>query len=246
MTARDLVTKVFLELNAFAPGDPIPEDDAQYALDETNALLDEWAARKAYAYNVTFSVFTLVPNLAPHTIGPNNATFNVPQRPTRLESAAIILNNQTPNVDQPLNLRDDAWWADERVKNLTTNLPTDLYYSPDFPNGSLNFWPVPNFAYGVRLELWGILSQIASLQATFSMPPAYLNAIKYSVAERIANPYGAQAVEMVSSQTFQKKLSQALKAVQINNQTSPRVASADYGMRGQKGNRPTFNYYSGQ
>ena len=77
-------------------------------------------------------------------------------------------------VDAPISPRDNDWWAGNRVKSLQSNIPTDLYYEPDFPNGQLWFWPIPNASYGVRLEGNVVLQQMLSLDDRFTAPQAYL------------------------------------------------------------------------
>ena len=47
-----------------------------------------------------------------------------------------------------LDLLLDAWNVNnERVPTLTGTIPTDLYYEPDWPNGSCFLWPVPTIAW---------------------------------------------------------------------------------------------------
>lgn len=220
-------------------GTQAPEENSD-ALLILNQIVDQWAARKAYAYSVGFTSYTLTPNHAPHLIGPGMASpdFAMGVRPVRIESAQLILNSATPNVDVPLNLRDETWWADQRIKSLATNVPTDLYYSPDWPNGSLNLWPVPSFAYGLRLETWTSIAQFASVATTFSAPPAYLKALTLALAEELCIWFGSDPPAGLA-----ERAARARVALQMNNDKSPRISSADFGTRGKP--RGDFNYYSG-
>lgn len=241
-TAADIITRAMRKVNLLPSDQSASTADLNSALTELNDLLDTWAAMKLYAYNVSFAQYTLIANHSPHTIGPSTADFNVTQRPVRIEGATLVLTDVTPNVDRPiLRIRDDAWWNAQAVKGLTSSVPTDLYYSPDFPNGSLYFWPVPSYAWDVRLETWGILAQFADTSTSFSMPPGYRNALTLSLAERLAESFG-QGVTPVLARDAQR----ARMAIQSNNAKSPRGATADYGMQGPSpGRRPSFNYYSG-
>lgn len=242
MKAIDLITYALQEIGALAQGETPSSDDVNYAFVKLNELIDEWAARKAYVYAMQFIVYTLVPGLSPHTIGPSGATFNATIRPVRIEGATLVLNTSTPTVDVPINVRDDQWWNYLRVKNLQSNLPTDLYYQPDWPNGSLFFWPVPNQNYQVRLETWNAINQIASVDTVISFPQGYEKALRLSLAEDLipgfekANP---------SPVLFQKALL-ARKAIQGNNDQSPTMMTVEAGMpnRGSS-TRSDFNYISG-
>ena len=50
----------------------------------------------------------------------------------RIESAALLLQ-QSSVVDLDINIRDRQWWAVQSVKQIQTNVPTDLFYDPTFP-----------------------------------------------------------------------------------------------------------------
>jgi len=220
-----------------------------------NQIVDQWAARKCYAWATPFTEYTLTPNHQPHLLGPGllspdfaTAPAGSP-RPPRIESAALILNNVTPNVDVPLNVRDAGWWANQRVKALATNVPTDVYYQPDFlgasPAGALWLWPVPTFAYGMRLQTWEQLLQFATVGTSFVAPPSYLAAAALTLAEVLGDmcpdplcrpPPGLPA-----------RAARARAILGMNNNSSPRIASADIGMHPSGGaRRGDFNYYSGQ
>lgn len=217
--------------------------DAEYAfaLSKMNDIIDQWAARSIMAWNLNFAVYTLVPNLSPHTIGPTG-TFVVTQRPVTVESASVVLTNSQPWVDVPMNIRDDAWWAANDVKSLTSTIPTDLYYSPDWENGSLYFWPVPTTAYGVRLETWNVLSQLVTVDQPISVPPAYRDALTMSLAVRLAPAYGKGA--SLSPVTIEAAR-RALVALQGNNSKSPRITTAEAG-QGNRTRGSMFNWETGQ
>lgn len=242
-TASDLISNALFEINYAAPGESISSADLNFCLNKLNRMLDQRNAQRLFTYNVTFvSSYVLTPNLSPHTIGPTG-TFVVTQRPMEVKAAAIILNNITPNVTQPLTIRDDDWWANERVKSLATSLPTDLYYSPDFPNGSLFFWPVPNTAWGLELETRTVLAQLA-LTDTISLPPGYEEELTMSLAEALCAPLNRDA--KVSAQVS----SQAMRARAIikgANSFSPRISTQDVGMPTKTvSTRSDFNYRTGR
>lgn len=240
--AIDIITDALQELNLVSAVETPSNEDAAFCLKKLNSILDEWSARRVYAFNVGFALYTLIPNHQPHTIGPNAADFNVTQRPIKIEAAALVLTSGT-QVDLPINIRDDDWWAAQQVKQIVTSVPTDLYYSPDMPNGSLFLWPIPLMAYGLRLETWGLLSQFADLNVTsYNLAPGYQRALTMTLAENIAPAFGPQAMQIAGG--IANQALSARKAIQSNNISSPRIASADFGTG--LGKRSGFNYYSGQ
>jgi hypothetical protein len=241
----DICTDALFENGAYGIDTPVLSAvDGQMALRWLNRRLDAWAALKRYAFTQTFTQFTLTPNHQPHLIGPGLTApdFAVKQRPVRIEGAALVLTDVTPNVDIELNIRDAAWWKAETVKSIATTTPTDLYYEPDWPNGSLFLWPVPTFAYGLRLELWGVISRFVAITDVFSFPPAYERALVLTLAEDLCRPFGRPPMpDLIAA------AKEARADLQTNNIKSPRIASADYGASGSRGGRrSSFNYYSGQ
>lgn len=238
----DIAIDALTEINALGAGEPVPNADAQLCLTRANNLLDEWAARRVYAYNINFMLFTLAPGHGPHLIGPGLAApdFAAVQRPIKVEGATIVLTNLVTPVDTaPLGIRDDDWWNNQRVKTLQSSIPTDLYYSPDWPNGALNLWPVPNFAYQLRLETWVLISQFATINDTFSLPPAYRKAIMLTLAEELCGPFVKQP-----SPLLLLKAREARKAVQGNNIASPRISTSEAGQGGKT--NAGFNWLIGQ
>lgn len=205
------------------------------ALNSNNELLDGmiflnqqinyWAARGCYAWTTTFVTYTLTPGHQPHLIGPclTPPDFSVNMRPTGIQSASIILAGQSP-VDVPLNIRDNAWWANQRVKGMTSTIPTDLYYEADIPNGQLWFWPVPTVGYDVRLEGNIVLQEFVTLDDVFIAPQAYLAAVTLTLAEELADIWGTQ-----TPPNLPRRALKARDALQSNNFLPPRIASADWG-----------------
>jgi hypothetical protein len=238
----DIVTDVLTEIEAYQVGEDVDPADAQRVLRILNRELDAWAALDRYVYAVTFTQFTLTPNHQPHLIGPGLAAPDFPaaQRPVRVDGASIVLSGN-PSTDVIMNLRDRDWWNNQRVKDVQTTTPTNLYYEPSYPNGSLFLWPVPTVAYGILLELWGLISQFTGLEQPFDMAPGYKKALVLTTAEQCCRPFGRPLrPDLVAA------ANKARVAIQTNNLTSPRTGSADYGASGSGSlRRGDFNYTTG-
>lgn len=243
VTANDLITAALTEIGAQAMGEQLASEDAAWALRKLQRLIDRYNARDAMIYNVDFFRFTLPAGIQPVQIGPGTSNppppFQINQRPVRLYSATLILSGTNPEVEIPINVRDDQWWSVQAVKNLPSTLPTDVYFSPGWPNGSLYFWPVPTQVNDVRLEMRTVLVEITSYKQNFTLPPGYWDAIVYPLAVSLCPSFEKQA-----SADLLRLEQASLKAIQTNNMLSPRGHTADAGMPGS--NRVGgFNYYSG-
>lgn len=233
----DVITDALYEIGVFAPGDAIPAADLDFCLRRLNRVLDMQAALKRFAYNVTFGVYTLTPAHQPHLIGPGLAApdFALAARPVRIEGAALMVGD----VDLGIKIRDDDWWKNQRIKTLSTAIPTDLFPSYDAPNVGLYFWPIPDTAYQVRLETWVSLAQVTDVTVDFVGPQGYNLAVMQTLAQDLTIPYGRPMPEGLPSAA-----ARARAAIQSNNIKSPRIGSADAGA-GSKRRRGGFNYSTG-
>ena len=239
VTVNQLVLAALQEIGALSPGEQPSPDDSATVLQKLQRLIDRFNAKRTMIYNIEFTVYTLPVNVQPVTIGPG-AMFDCNQRPVEIRSMSLILNSTSPTqVEIPINMRDDAWWAEQRVKNLTSTLPTDCYYSPDWGNGNLYFWPIPTQVNQVRIESRGVLGEYTGYTQAFSLPPGYWDAIVYSLAISLGPMY-----EKPISPDLAKLWAEAIRTIESNNIKSPRGTTGDAGMPG-VGRRGDFNYYSG-
>lgn len=245
--ALDLIVDAMIEIGMLSPGEQPDGDNAQWAFRKLNYLLDVLAAQRKYVWASTFQTFNLIAGHSPHTIGPNAADFLVNQRPMRIESWSLVLNTGQQAIDLPHRpLRDDSWWAGVGMKSLQSNIPTDLYYSADSPNGSLFFWPVPNVVYPVRLELWTLLSQFAAITdpvdgpgGTGFLPPAYRAALMLTLAETLQSGARKSGDQGLAAMALA-----ARNVVFGNNAKSPQTSTTDSGMTAGR-SRAEFNWETG-
>ena len=227
MQCKDVLYIAFREARVLhRPQGQISPSEAADGLIFLNMLIDYWSARGCYSWTTTFQSYTLTPNHQPHLIGPGltSPDFAYPQRPTEIVSASLILGGTHPSTDLPINIRDNAWWAAQRVKSVTSNVPTDLYYEPDVPSGQLWFWMVPTFPYGVRLEIMVQLQQFVALTDPFIAPQAYLAAVSLTLAEQLVDLWGTEMPPNLARRALK-----ARDALQSNNYRAPRIATADWG-----------------
>lgn len=239
-TGLDYVTESLQELGVVGAVDPPSPEDAALGLNKLNRIFDNWNADKKGVYAWNFAPFTLTPNLSPHTIGPTGATFAATVRPSKIYGASLVLNNVTPNVNVPIRVVDEQWWLDQDVPDLATTMPTDLYYSPTWPNGSLYFWPVPTVAYGVELLIPIVLAEV-TLASAMSLPPGYHDALVLTLAEDLAAP-----MKIDLSPVTAAKARRARARIFDANDPTVRLATRDAGMPsvGETSTRTNFNYHN--
>jgi hypothetical protein len=241
-TAQDIVAAALLEIQITAAGENPNPEDAGWGLQKLQRLIDQWNARRELIYSIGFQQFTLVANLAPHTIGPGG-TFQLSTRPVTIASASFILNataGGTP-VDAPIAIKDKDWWAANPTKTLLSAITTHLYYEPTAPLGTLNFWPICNVANPVRLELWNSLQQAISLGTTLGFAAGYWDAVVTDLAVRLCPSFGKQV-----SPDLREQWNRAMRIIEANNDAPPRIDTDCGGMPNtRKGARPDFNFLTG-
>lgn len=237
--ALDIVKSAMKEIGALAAGETPSNDDQADVLQKLQRLIDSMNARLPMVYNVNFSTFTLLANNSPAAIGPGG-DFDVNQRPVDIDTIGLLLVNSDMPVQILLNKRDQQWWAAQTIKSLTSTLPTDFYYSPDWPLGQIYFWPVPTSTHDVQLQFRTVLTEYSGIDQDFSLPPGYWDAIVYMLAVSICPMF-----EKTASSELVALMRSAMKAIQVNNMGSPRLSSDAPSGKGANDARPDFSFLTG-
>lgn len=238
----DVITRAWRAAGIGAAGEVLSGDDLNDIALILNGMLDGWLADGLYIYNQSIMSFALTSNVQSYPIGPTAAApFNV-ARPSRINNANLkILTGGPPTVETPLVILDDEGWMEIPVKNITGTYPTKLYYSPDYPNGTLFFWPIPTGGLEVVLDVWNQFSQFANINDSFNFPNGYFEAMYSNLGVRLSTPeWGVDAV----SPSLSQLANESRARIQSLNASPPQQMSPDYGIQGvnrQTGYRNLFN-----
>ena len=233
-TARDVVTAALEELGVVGATLELSDADLALGLRRLNRLINAWNANGQAIYAETIQTFTLTPSLQPHTIGPSGATWTVSTlRPVRIVAANVIQSD----VRSPLWLRTREWWMAQTTPTQTSALPTDLYYEPTWPNGSVYLSPVPSAAYSMELLLQVVLATYVAAD-TLTLPPGYEEALTLTLAEALVNP---MTVPMPPSLPMAAQAARGV--IFATNVTTPPLITNDIGLPSSRG---WFNNQTGQ
>lgn len=227
-TVSDLVTSALRELGIVDMLDAPPAELSALGLGLLNRLLDDWNADRGTIYaDVHTSPVALSSGTNPHTIGPSGATFTATTtRPVSVEGIRLTTDNGETYL-APLRPRDAAWWHAVAATGVQSDYPTDFYYDPTWPNGSIYLYPEPGSS-SVKAQLWYriVLAQVA-LADTVTLPPGYYSALLETLKEKLT---GLPMFASMATGDIKEAARIARARAFGNNQTVPRLITADAGM----------------
>ena len=193
--AIDIITRALKLVGVLGAAEMPSAEDATDALDVLNGMIDAWTMDSLYVYSVGYAVYPLVASQQDYTIGESGTPDFSAVRPSKLINANIVITTNNPETRLPIYIMDDDDWMNIRVRRIGPTIPTAIYYSRDYPNGTLHLYPVPDSGYSLELETWQTLSQFADLTTAFSFPPGYYEAMYQNLGLRFCTPeYGINDV----------------------------------------------------
>lgn len=198
VTALDILTAAFVQLNVFQVGSSIGAPQSDDAFKRLNRMLGGWALQNLTIPNVTRDVFALIAGKGgpsnPYSIGVGG-TLNTDKPPSQssITAVGLLLGGTTPAVEVPRVLYTDDAYNRIAIKELSNSLFTGLYYNATFATafGTVNLWPVPdNTLHSLVLYHESPLTSFVDLVTPYSLPIGYEEALVYNLERRMAGPYG--------------------------------------------------------
>lgn len=193
-TGFDLVKAAMRLIQVSAVDTDITAAELDDGIQSLNRMLDQWGVEELMLYQVKREAFELITNQNPYTIG-LGATWNT-IRPIKIIDAYLTLNNGSIPVDYPMQVLNYDDYNAIRLKTLSTNFPSYIYYQPSFPVGEVYIYPLyaPNdpSTQGpalITLTSWTPLPLITDPTCYIELPPGYWEAIVFNLAIRMAEEY---------------------------------------------------------
>lgn len=188
-TAQDIVQDALEMLGIYAAGETMSDADAGRGLSVLNDMLDSWSNESLTCFAITEQSAALVVGTSAYTIG-SGGTFNM-TRPLRLiegPGAAYTLDSGGNKYQMNVVPQDQWNLITNTSSTQTSNFPNTLFYDPQFPLGTLHFFPTPNASYTAYWDSYLQLVTLTSLSTAVSLPPGYKRALGTNLAVAI-KPY---------------------------------------------------------
>ena len=187
-TGFDLVKAAMRLIQVSASDTDLTAAELQDGIESLNRMLDQWGVEELMLYQVIRETFPLTASQNPYTIGYGGDWNTV--RPTKIVDAYLTIQTGALPVDYPMQIIGYDDYNAIRLKTLSTNFPSYLYYEPSFPLASCYIYPI--CAVGnetITLTSWKPLCLINDPTCYLELPPGYWEAIVFNLAIRIAEEY---------------------------------------------------------
>lgn len=180
MTVHQLISRSLQNLGVLGAGQTASSQNANFALDSLNNLIQAWSTDRLLVYTITRATWTLVSGTASYTVG-TGGDISI-ARPSTMNmqgsNVTFIATATNPNIELPLfMLTDDAYQAIPQ-KTYQATYPTSWYYNPTYtssaaPYGTLTLWPIPNISTLTGVFYAPVAASTVTLAQTIALPPGY-------------------------------------------------------------------------
>lgn len=186
MDARQVITSAFVNAKIYSPGETITADDMESGQEALNLMLKTWSA-KEHLWITTEGSVALVAG---------QAAYSVPAA-RRVSSVRRRVNG----IDTPMNVLSRQEYYDLPNKS-GAGMPVSWYFDPQRSTRTLYLWLVPSAAIAANTTLnytySRVIDDIDALENDPDVPQEWLEALIYSLSDRLANSYGADNASLTA------------------------------------------------
>lgn len=171
---------------------------------------------------------TMSQNATTTPAGTDTVSYTIPgniamPRPLRFRDGFTRANTSTQsNLDYAFQMVDFDRYKEELLKNVQGPWPYIATYQPTFPLGTLYVYPCPGSNYTAHIFTDILLSDLATVNAAFSLPQGYSRALKKLLALELAPRYGKTV-----SPELRLQAREAKELIMATNQTPVKTLRYD-------------------
>lgn len=209
MKVSELFQTSLEELGVYEPGETINAADIARCLQMANDLLDSWSNESLACYAILEESFPLVATKSSYTVGQTGTPDINAVRPLKIVQAYMQDFNGN---NYGLDIFEQDRWNDLGLRTVTAQIPSVIFYDPQYPLGVINIFPVPLINYNVFFDSMRQLTEFPDSNTTISFPPGYQRALRTNIAVEVADHYG-----VTPSQNLMRKASVSLGNIKRTN-----------------------------
>jgi len=198
-TVQSIITDALTEIGAYSVGEALSAADAALGLRRLQHQLDSWNADNLTLATLRRETFTLTSSTSTVTIGQSGTPTITAPRPLLLQAVNYVVVGSSPAVEVPMGAMDEDSYAAQAIKALTSTYPTQYFYTPSTPNGTIFFWPTPSQNVSIALYYEDPITVPVALTTDLVGPPGYQDAFMYQLAIRLCTPFGRSIPEALPS-----------------------------------------------
>ncbi len=183
--------------------------------------------------------FPLQVGVSSYTIGTGGTIATA--RPFNISEAYI---RDDGGNDFGMVIRPRDWWnaIGNRSSTITSQIPTDLFYDPQFPLGVINIFPTPLLAYSCYFDTTQDQPGPMVLTTVLSMPPGYERMYVANFAMELVLLGFETTLDQKQLALLAKVASDSMAAVKSTNMTE-QIASYDDALISRS--NASYNIYRG-
>lgn len=188
-TANDILLQALKMAGVLGIGQSANAEDINDSFHIMQGMLAQWQRKRWLVWNLT-TVSKVSTGAQSYTVGAGQ-NYNI-TRPDKIESAFIRqLNNGTSNqVDYVLDIIESREDYNRIILKNLVSLPFCIFYDSAYPYGRIYPWPVPTASiYEIHITVKTQFDSLTSLSQTINMPPEYIAAIEWNLAQRLRVAY---------------------------------------------------------
>ena len=168
----------------YAPGVAINAADIARGLSLLNQMQESWSNEHLACFANLEQSFPLQVGVGSYTIGTGGVINKA--RPLEIlpgPGHAYLVDVNANRFGMDVVTQEQ--WNQIGLLNQSSQLPTTLFYDPQYPLGIINIFPLPLIAYTVYFDSRLALVDLPTVQTNFSLPPGYITAIVDNLAIKL-------------------------------------------------------------
>lgn len=190
ITAQDHIYSAFRRCGQMRPGYTPQPELLQDALDEWKLMYDGLNAERTMNYSNPDVVYPVTGTGSAsggngYTIGPSGADWTGPRPESIIRANMKYTSGGQVTYIHLTPISQEAWAALSVRQIPATQITTQFWYDPQFPNGVFNVFPPLLAGQSIELFTWGVLAPPVTLGATYAAPPGYAEVVVWGLAERL-------------------------------------------------------------